>query len=142
MCLSVIYKGKQEKEALAKLPDVMTGWATVRKEGGKYYPYFSDVYSFAPLHAGINKAQFAPARKKRISYQAGFHRLLRRKDALNYGLCSPWNSATVVRACKVKKKDIIAIGTSESMNSERENYLCVVAKQITCPKYCGKKANQ
>ncbi len=134
MCLSVIYNGKKKKEALAKLPDVVTGWAVVRRKGNKYYPYWSG----DSLHAGKNKAQDIPCRRKRIEgYPAGFHRLLHRKDVLDYGLYHPEVTSIVIATCKIHKKDITAIGISNGWLGHKD-YLCIVAKEITCPQYCGK----
>lgn len=134
MCLSVIYKGEQKKKALAKLPDVVTGWAITITIDKKCYPFYSFLNGGStPLHAGINKAIHAPERKTRIEgYSVGFHRLLKRQDIFRSGMAF---CPRPVMTCKIHKKDITAIG-------EYEHCLCIVAKEITCPKCCGKEVKK
>lgn len=126
MCLSVIYKGKQKAEALAKLPDVVTGYSMTMKYKERYYPVCQQMNT--PFVAGRNEAiqcQVEPIPNR--YYQAGFHRYLSRRAA------RLWVGDRIM-SCKIHKKDITAIG-------EQQGALCVVAKQITCPQYCGKKGD-
>ena len=119
MCLSTVYRGKQKREALAKLPESGYYWKCVYQKNGKYWPIF---YDDKPLKAGVN---IAKARNySGIGYKPAFHLFLSKDRASTYyGLST--KQAVVIR-CKAKKKDIVAIGEQRG--------LCIVTTRFWCPK--------
>jgi hypothetical protein len=130
MCLSVVYRGKRKKEALAKLPESGYYWkAVLLNETNQYTP---TVYQHRCVFiAGWNLTNPVAADVDCgcTTYKAAFH-LFRTKEAAkkwvdNYG----WIYRSNIRyiRCKIEKKDIINIG-------EQDNELCVVTTRFWCPK--------
>jgi hypothetical protein len=127
MCLSVVYRGKQKKEALAKLPDSFYVWKVVcRANGGG----FVTDCELKPLYGGevefvaniINRKH----RYKDQRYCGGGHFWMTRGAAE----LSQLGDEKIVR-CRAKKKDVTSIG-------RQEGYRVIVLKKATFPKWVGK----
>lgn len=119
MCLDVVYRGKQKKEALAKLPESGYYYKVVTVDDGKYYPI---------------------CKNSGIAYKAGENitkRVYGTEDyAKAYHLFKSWHTAEKwfdhvsyekLIKYKVDKKDIIHIG-------KQSNGLCIVTTRFWCPK--------
>ena len=117
MCLDTVYRGKQKREALAKLPDSGYYWKCVYIADDSYEPIIMPGY----FKNGWNKTKGC---YNRTGYKLAFH-LHRTKEA-----AESWRgfrlSRKVVR-CKVEKKDIIHIG-------KQSGGLCIVTTRFWCPK--------
>ena len=121
MCLSTVYRGKEKKEALAKLPESGYYWKCVTSRGWGY---------IAPCYGTRYKSGWNYVEAKRggqEEYPVAFH-LFRTKAGLIAWL--RWvgrdKKDKIVR-CKVEKKDIVAIGKQSSD-------LCIVTTRFWCPK--------
>ncbi|KKN01497.1 hypothetical protein LCGC14_1127260 [marine sediment metagenome] len=136
MCLSVVYKGKQKKEFLAKLPDVVTAWGVVSK-GGREYVSICNNFRFV---AGINEAEQVEVEIETdsIKYTSGFHRLLSRKEAEE--CFGKLYSSEEIHSCEILKEDIIACGEQASFvtATKQGSHPVIVAKRAKFPKYFGK----
>ena len=120
MCLDTVYRGKQKKEALAKLPDSGYYWKVVRPFDGKYYPLVKHLPNNNPFRLGWNRTK---SRWVGIGYKTGFHLYKTKEGARGW--------AGVIIRCKVEKRNIIAIGDQEG--------LCIVTTRFWCPKPRSKK---
>lgn len=123
MCLDIVYKGKQKKEALVKLPESGYYWKTVNQHGkvkGRYYPICFSLPECQPFKLGWNTTK-----PKYIGrgYRIAFHLHKTKKAA------KTWIGTTV--RCIIKKKDIVAIGTQYLGG---ENHLTIVTKKFWIPK--------
>ena len=142
MCLARVYRGKERKEALAKLKDVITVWKVLLPPDEEMDYYYTDCRSW-PVYAGevkfkqnvINKdGSFAWGPK----YRGGGHFWLTREAAIEWKEMDCYMSGNKdteiykhVR-CTVRKEDINAIG-------EQGGHVVVVVKKATFPKYVGEK---
>lgn len=113
MCLGTVYKGKEKKDALAKLPKSGYYYKVVKYEkfdydnqrksdwfnDGKYYPIFFDDN---PFRSGWNRTE---PKYVSVGYKVAFH-LFR-----SYHKAKRWLGAheKIIR-CIIEKKDIVAIG--------------------------------
>lgn len=118
MCLEIIYKGKDKKKALAKLPESGYYYKRVFFDRGHYWPLLQRLACDRPFKIGWNqtKPHYVAA-----GYNAAFHLHRTRKDA------ELWSSGQTIR-CIVEKKDIVAIGI------QCGKYLTIVTKRIWIPK--------
>ena len=121
MCLSVVYSGRKEASELAKLPDMVTCWKVVRKNGNqhgtRYHPEFD--YQRHCFLSGWNET--IPQIIYR--YKIAFHAFLTRDSAEQWK--RSYRPLHIIK-CKTKKKDIIAIGCQQN--------LTIVTKRIWIPK--------
>lgn len=129
MCLSIVYEGKQKREALAKLPKSGYYWkAVVSSVGARFYrgPFFGGYYKY-----GWNKT--IPTKGRLISkYLLAYHAFRGKKDALLWIGSRSWMK--LVR-CKVERKDIGNIGTQSTGSlAGKPQVLCIVTKRIWMPK--------
>ena len=112
MCLAVIYRGKQKKEALAKLPESGYYWKWVLKRDSGYYPHIMILPGNRPFAIGWNTTK--------IKY-----------DDIGYALCFHlWrdkNKNEKRIRCIIKKRDIVAIGIQWGA-------LVIVTKRFWIPK--------
>lgn len=122
MCLDTIYRGKEKREALAKLPESGHYWKVVRVDNEKYKPpCFSGMGYYA---VGWNKT----TRRGGAEYPVAFHLFPRKIDAKHWLHPKDYPNDKVIR-CKVEKKNIIAIGLDEDNSG-----LCIVTTRFWCPK--------
>ena len=124
MCLDHVYKGKEKKEALAKLPEMVKCWKVVGRLRRKQY--WPPIYCSQPYRAGWNVT--LPITHY-LRYSVAFHAFLNKKEAetwANKGL-----GQKVIQS-KTEKKDIVAIG-------EQGCRLTIVTKRIWIPKPPKKK---
>ena len=115
MCLSIVYRGKQKKDALAALPKSGYYWKKVLiryKDGSHYYPPVMILPGDRPYKVGWNNTKL---KYDGEGYALGFH-LWRDKGANNNKI-----------RCIIKKKDIVAIG-------KQWNALVIVTKRFWMPK--------
>ena len=122
MCLSIVYKGKEKKEALAKFPETGYYWKVVTFIDGKYYP---SVYKYSEPFKTLNVKKKPLYRG--MGYNLAFHIFRYKKDAIAW---RGWLDDRVVR-CKVKKQDIVAIGTQRIFGMQK---LVIVTKRFWCPR--------
>jgi hypothetical protein len=117
MCLAIIYRGKQKKEALAKLPKSGYYWKMVLRRFNKdgYYPSVKNLPNDKPFKAGWNTTKL---KYNNEGYALCFH-LWREKSVNSGGI-----------RCVIKKKDIVAIG-------KQWGNLCIVTKRFWMPKPKG-----
>lgn len=130
MCLDQIYRGKQKREALAKLPESGYYWKVIETElDDRYYP---PCWGNKPYKIGWNKT----SKICRIGgYDLAYHIFRSQKSALSYRkIFSPKSRMPYLKVirCKVEKKDIINIGT-------QNKGLCIVTTRFWCPKPKGVK---
>ena len=122
MCLNIVYRRKQKKEALAKLPDMITCWKVVQKQGNQHGSRFvPEMYKRSSLFlTGWNVVE--PYMSYNSGYRVAFHAFQTKKGA------EDWKGyyKHIVK-CKTRKKDIVAIG-------EQRGHLCLVTKRIWIPK--------
>ena len=130
MCLDIIYKGNQKKEALAKLPKSGYYWKVVVLSDGKYYPpIFSE---YGNYKSGWNSTQ---PKSNYTGYLLAYHLFRNKKEA---DKMKRWVSVhgkekkKIVTRCRVKRKDIINVGT-------QGKDLCIVTKRFWIPKPPKKK---
>lgn len=132
MCLSVVYRGKQRRESLAKLPEKFYCWKYLSYHPlpGESLPFTTPV-AIRHVHAGEMKADYlGPA----YNYPYGDDVEIQGKGAYKSGWhayvakCRPRDYNT---KCWAEKKHIRAIG-------EQGGKLCVVLSHITFPAKCGK----
>lgn len=112
MCLQRVYKGKEKKDALAKLPKSGYYWKKTFKKDSGYYP---------PI-------KILPGNR---SYKVGWNNTKIKYDDAGYALCfhlwrKPRRNGGRVR-CVIKKKDIVAIGIQSGA-------LAIVTKRFWMPK--------
>jgi hypothetical protein len=136
MCLSRVFRGKEKREALAKLPDEFPVWKYLHNESLLGLPSWFTEFSLERVFAGemrasyLGKARTGPGRRsnairsKLRAYMAGWHAYVKRPPSF-------W-SRTNTR-CVAKKKHIREIGMQDGC-------LVVVLSHITFPKKCGKAA--
>ncbi len=111
MCLGIIYRGKQKKEALAKLPESGYYYKEVGKRSDGYYPPVMILPGNKPYKVGWNITKL---KYENLGYALGFH--LWREKKYYLGI-----------RCIIKKKDIVAIG-------KQWGSLCIVTKRFWIPK--------
>lgn len=134
MCLSHVFRGKKKREELAKLPDTITCWKIVHRQGNqhgsRYFPEYRSRYFPEYRHgsscflAGWNKTK--PFMKYSCGYMIAFHAFRTKKAAKEW--MGRFLSNLYVVKCKTRKKDIVAIG------EQYDNNLCIVTKRIWIPK--------
>lgn len=128
MCLDTVYRGKQKRAALAKLPESGYYWKAVKQINTVFYPIYKQ--QGIPYKTGMNttKAKF----DKYANYRTGYHLYRNRNDAntIVYG-----GGRKSVR-CKISKNDIVAIGKN---NILIDNGLSIVTTRFWCPKPKGVK---
>jgi len=124
--LNAVFRGKEKKEALAKLPESGYYWKVVTAEGGKYYP-FCIRHTHGAFKVGWNTTKRGRNCGK---YTYAYH-LCRDKSAAEMWLSPKEYKDDIVIRCKVKKKDIIHIGEQDG--------LCIVTTRFWCPKPKGAK---
>jgi hypothetical protein len=123
MCLSVVYRGREKKEALAKLPERFYVWKVMRKIRNG----FQAPHQYIRYHGG--KLKFKTNMIHRfgsMAYRGGGHFWRNRKRADR----SAENLGGVLARCYAKKSDITSIGT-QSGNT------VIVLKKATFPKWVG-----
>lgn len=118
MCLSIVYRGKEKKNALAALPKSGYYWKKVWEKDSGYYPSVMILPGNRPYKVGWNNTK--------IKY-----------DDAGYALCfhlwrKPGCHGDRVR-CVIKKKDIVAIGI-------QWDALVIVTKRFWIPKPKRKSA--
>lgn len=121
MCLDVVYRGKQKKEALAKLPESGYYWKSVTLWDEEYWP---PIWDNKPYKSGWNTT------KKKYGYEryaCAYHMFRYKDEAKQYG---SYTDETV--RCKVDKKDIINIGTQNIGFGDQG--LVIVTTRFWCPK--------
>ena len=129
MCLDVVYRGKQKREAIAKLARTFYVWKWLTLDKVRHETTFG-----VEIHEGQMVAPYrGPAystptdRKRRLAhpldgmraYRSGWHAYIHRLDS-------------GMTRCIVHKKHIQAIG----LQSGRP---CVVLSHITFPRKCGQR---
>lgn len=129
MCLDVVYRGKDKKEALAKLPDEFPVWKVLwRTENGQWVTDTCRAF----CRAGEQQADFLGMSKSAYPedprYRCGWHAFLRRKGAVGW-MDGVTGAGHIVR-CMAKKKHIRTIGI-------QTGHVVVVLSHITFPKKCG-----
>jgi len=112
MCLGIIYRGKEKREALAKLPESGYYYKSVIERKDGYYPPIMILPGNRPYRVGWNNTK---KRYDDAGYALCFH--LYRKQKTNHNLIR----------CIIKKKDIVAIGT-------QFGELVIVTKRFWMPK--------
>lgn len=125
MCLSVIFRNKQKKEYLAKMPDEVIVWKVVHKrvDGS----YITDCKHF-PLHAGeVRFTQNIIHRVRSSNYRGGGHFFKTRKAAKVWG---QFAADRVIR-CTTKKVWINTVGTQRGAT-------VLVVKRAIFPDYISK----
>ena len=119
MCLGYVYKGKEKKDALAKLPEMVKCWKVVRHL--RFDQYSPPVFDSKSYVAGWNEVR---PKYYHIGYRVAFHAFLKKKQAENWA--NGGLGQKVVQS-KTEKKDIVAIG-------EQCCRLTIVTKRIWIPK--------
>ena len=124
MCLSVVYRGKKKKEALAALSDSFYCWkvAAVYDRPKRYYsaPIWRARY---PVGWGQTKPSYAGC-----GYQIAWHFFLKKSDAVWFRRD---HDEEIIR-CKVKKRDVVAIG-EQTWNCKKLSV--IVAEWAWFPRY-------
>ena len=121
MCLDVVYRGKQKREAIAKLPEKFPVWKVCTKRNGKYYPWVIGEYDEDyRLFAGRQKA-------KSDLPSCGFHAFLTKETAERFA------TAPIIE-CVARRRDIRQIGHPNWLDS-----VGVVLSYCTFPKKCGQR---
>ena len=138
MCLDVVYRGKQKKESLAKLPDEFPVWKMVRVDlNGKYRPL---VFGTTTIQLYCGEMVAASGRYPVPSYKLGWHANPSRSGTREFARANGWSTAIPeqydaqafqIIKCLAKKKHIVAIGS-------QDGHVVVVLSHITFPKKCGK----
>lgn len=126
MCLGTIHRGKRKKEALAKLPKMVTCYKVVLKRANQYgSKYFPEMFQRdKPFLVGWNKTE--PVSRGE-GYWIAYHAFLTKEGAKTW---TKEDRRRIVQ-CKTAKKDITAIGTQYY----KDQYLpCLVTKRIWIPK--------
>ena len=100
MCLNYVYKGKEKKEALAKLPEMVKCWKVVRRFHGDGKQYWPPIFNSQPYRAGWNVTK---PRNWGLRYRVAFHAFLNKKDAKKW---ANLGSAQTVIQSKTAKTDI------------------------------------
>lgn len=118
MCLGIIYRGKEKREALAKLPKSGYYWKKVWKKDSGYYPPIMILPGNKPFKIGWNTTKI---KYNGEGYALCFHLY---KDKIE--------NDNQIR-CIIKKKDIVAIGT-------QWGNLVIVTKRFWMPKPRKKSA--
>lgn len=130
MCLDRVFRGKEKREALAKLPNKFVVGKIVRFDVGDAF-WTTEFSPRTKIRAGRMRAPYLglaykyPVRcsgerlRGKKAYRAGWHAYLRFK--LNSGHTR----------CVAYKKDIRAIGVDKDQ-------VVVVLSHITFPKKCGR----
>ncbi len=127
MCLSTVYRGKQKKDFLAKLPAVITVWKVAVTNGDAYWPEFYR-WTHGDYCTGVNIFVTDRICADDGYYKGGCHFFLSRSTA------ERWKDYGQTRIkCSVFKKDITAVG------AQNDRAVCIVARKATFPKYCGDK---
>jgi len=146
MCLHTILRGREKKEALAKLEDTITVWKTVNMPyahaliheipggwttGCRRWPIHAGVVTF--IQNTIQAAKVVGTHGPKIQegpqkYRGGGHFWLTEAGALAWGTCY---TQQLVR-CTVKKTDINTIGSLHG-------FPVVVVKKATFPQYLGNR---
>jgi hypothetical protein len=109
MCLGIVYRGKEKKDALAKLPKSGYYWKLVVLFDNKYIPpIFSEYGSYKN---GWNSTH---QKSECAGYFLAYHLFRYKKDAkkMMYWV-SAFKKKKVIVRCKVRKKDIINIGRQD-----------------------------
>ena len=130
MCLTTVYKGKQKRDALAKLPENGYYWKAVCYEHDKYKP--QEMVGCDAYKIGWNKTK--AIKYEYNSYRIAFHIFRNKKDAEEWRI--GYNMFTrkhikVVR-CKVEKKNIVAIGLQSGVKLRYG--LVILTTRFWCPK--------
>ena len=124
MCLSTVFRGKEKKAYLAKLPDEITVWKVVYKHISGLY---TTDYKHFPLHSG--KVKF----KQNIiyrglysnNYRGGGHFFKTRAAARR------WQSSYErVIKCTIKKEWINTVGV-------QDGHVVLVVKRAMFPEFIG-----
>lgn len=142
MCLSVVYRGKQKKEALAKLPDRMYCWKVMDEKfcslwmqsGLLQYTVGEQVFPANTISGGKRLGYELP------NYKGGGHFFRHRADAEEYKrwvVSYQLNPQIQIIRTIINKTDITNLGTDSNMNSG----LTIVARKAIFPKYVGAKTN-
>ena len=121
MCLSLVYKGKEKANELAKLPNMITCWKTVLRQGNQYGSIYYSCYRSWKYSIGLNKTK--PFWNIYPQYKIAFHAFLTKRDAQKY---KSDRYESIVK-CRTEKKDIVAIG-------KQAGKLVIVTKRIWIPK--------
>ena len=127
MCLNIVYRGKQKKEALAKLPESGYYWKAVRvNTKGRYTPLFWNKHK--SFRTGSNKTKGCYCG---VEYKVAFHLFPNHKEAKVFAGVS-----YVIIRCKVKKEDIVALGKQNfyPYTSDVRQLLTIVTTRFWCPK--------
>jgi len=122
MCLTNVYRGKEKKEFLDKLPDEIVVWKVVAKYKDRYS---TDCRRF-PLHSGRMDFKQNIIKTDDITYRGGGHFFLHRADAEMWG----YGFANRIVRCKIKKEWINTVGT-------QDDAVVLVAKRAVFPEYIG-----
>ncbi len=126
MCLSIVFRGKEKKAALAKLSDKITVWKILAKPY-KLHPNYRTELRGVLVCAGEVKFKQNMIRPGRPNnYRGGGHFWLKRNKRWGVN----WDCKLV--QCTIKKSDINTIGI-------QNGHPVVVVKKATFPKYIGKK---
>ena len=128
MCLHTILRGREKKEALAKLEDTITVWKVVNRPYAYGDGWTTDHMGY-PIHAGevtFNQNIIHPDSSNK--YRGGGHFWLTKAGAFTWGVVG---REKLVR-CTVKKTDINTIGSQCGIP-------VVVVKKATFPKYLGSR---
>ena len=140
MSLSV-YRGKQKKEALAKLPESGYYWKVVKVgwRGGYFAPLLWQRGYFAPLLFSVRHEAGWNITKKvynNAGYALAYHLYRHKRDAERWkgAFCKTYYPYKIIR-CKVEKKDIINIGMQDGYTGA----FVIVATRFWCPKPEGER---
>ncbi len=127
MCLDTVYRGKQKRDALAKLPESGYYWKAVRTDNGRYAPtaYFNNSNHFV---SGWNTT----GTPRWDGYPLGFHLFRAKNEIKSWANIFGWSNSVKYLRCKVEKKDIVAIGKQHVLS--RLIGLCIVTTRFWCPK--------
>jgi hypothetical protein len=129
MCLSRVYRGKEKREALAKLPDTFCVWKRLLSSGDGIYLC---CLAGDRIHAGRMRASYLG-----MAYEIPNDRYSTRnepmkgRDAYRCGWHAYRQNVTGGVRCTAHKKDVRAIGVQTGR-------IVVVLSHITFPRKCGK----
>lgn len=127
MCLDVVYRGKQKREALAKLPDEFYVWKHLMEDDDGYWT--SSDSKKDRVFAGQMKAPYlGPAYRTPVRHG----RPLTGQKAYKSGWHAWRQKGEDEIRCRAFKRHIVSIG------SQFEDTV-VVLSHITFPKKCGVK---
>lgn len=135
MCLSVVYKGKQKREAIAKLPEKFWVWKRAKFDGAVCRPttfsHKCDAYYSGRQKASyLGVARCVDDPRRSAGYRAGWHCYRRRDDAAQWLTLQD----TMLR-CQARRRDIIAIGKQ----NEGDKGVTIVLSHLTFPAKCGRR---